>query len=45
MTIAVTGASEASVTSHTTEHLTGQRRMTLAEFLVAELAPLAHLVG
>ena len=36
---------EGSVTSHTIEHLTGQRPMTLAEFLAAEPASFAHLVG
>ncbi len=36
---------EASVTSHTIEHLTGQRPMTLSEFLAAEPASLAHLIG
>jgi uncharacterized protein YbjT (DUF2867 family) len=34
---------EASVTSHTIEHLTGQRPMTLHEFLAAEPASFAHL--
>ncbi|HEX7536521.1 MAG TPA: SDR family oxidoreductase [Dermatophilaceae bacterium] len=36
---------EGSVTSHTIEHLTGQRPMTLAELLAAEPASLAHLTG
>lgn len=36
---------EGSVTSHTIEHLTGQRPMTLAEFLAAEPASFAHLLG
>jgi uncharacterized protein YbjT (DUF2867 family) len=36
---------EASVTSHTIEHLAGQRPMTLSEFLAAEPASLAHLMG
>lgn len=36
---------EGSVTSHTIEHLTGQRPMTLAEFLAAEPASVAHLLG
>lgn len=35
---------EASVTSHTIEHLTGQRPMTLSEFLAAEPWSFAHLV-
>ena len=33
---------EASVTSHTIEHLTGQRPMTLSEFLAAEPSSFAH---
>jgi NAD(P)H dehydrogenase (quinone) len=36
---------EASVTSHTIEHLTGQRPMTLSEFLAAEPSSFAHLTG
>jgi uncharacterized protein YbjT (DUF2867 family) len=36
---------EASVTSHTIEHLTGQRPMTLSEFLAAEPSSYAHLTG
>lgn len=36
---------EASVTSHTIEHLTGQRPMTLAEFLAAEPSATAHLTA
>jgi len=36
---------EGSVTSHTIEHLTGQRPMTLPEFLAAEPASFAHLTG
>jgi uncharacterized protein YbjT (DUF2867 family) len=36
---------EGSVTSHTIEHLTGRRPMTLAELLAAEPASLAHLTG
>jgi NAD(P)H dehydrogenase (quinone) len=36
---------EASVTSHTIEHLTGQRPMTLAEFLAAEPSSTAHLTS
>jgi len=36
---------EGSVTSHTIEHLTGQRPMTLAEFLAAEPSSFAHLLG
>jgi uncharacterized protein YbjT (DUF2867 family) len=36
---------EGSVTSHTIEHLTGQRPMTLAEFLAAEPSSVAHLKG
>lgn len=36
---------EGSVTSHTIEHLTGQRPMTLAEFLAAEPSSIAHLSG
>jgi uncharacterized protein YbjT (DUF2867 family) len=36
---------EGSVTSHTIEHLTGQRAMTLAEFLAAEPSSTAHLSG
>jgi len=36
---------EGSVTSHTIEHLTGRRPMTLAEFLAAEPASFAHLLG
>jgi uncharacterized protein YbjT (DUF2867 family) len=35
---------EGSVTSHTIEHLTGQRPMTLAELLAAEPLSFAHLV-
>ena len=35
---------EASVTSHTIEHLTGQPPMTLSEFLAAEPSSVAHLV-
>jgi uncharacterized protein YbjT (DUF2867 family) len=35
---------EGSVTSHTIEHLTGQRPMTLSEFLAAEPASFAHLI-
>ena len=35
---------EGSVTSHTIEHLTGRRPLTLSEFLAAEPASLAHLV-
>jgi len=35
---------EGSVTSHTIEHLTGRRPMTLSEFLAAEPASFAHLV-
>ncbi|MEP7036624.1 MAG: SDR family oxidoreductase [Actinomycetota bacterium] len=35
---------EGSVTSHTIEHLTGQRPMTLSEFLAAEPQSFAHLV-
>jgi len=34
---------EGSVTSHTIEHLTGRRPMTLSEFLAAEPSSLAHL--
>jgi len=34
---------EGSVTSHTIEHLTGQRPMTLSEFLAAEPSSFAHL--
>jgi uncharacterized protein YbjT (DUF2867 family) len=36
---------EGSVTSHTIEHLTGRRPMTLAELLAAEPASLAQLTG
>jgi uncharacterized protein YbjT (DUF2867 family) len=36
---------EASVTSHTIEHLTGQRPMTLSQFLAAEPSSFAHLIG
>lgn len=36
---------EGSVTSHTIEHITGQRPMTLAEFLTAEPSSFAHLTG
>ncbi len=36
---------EGSVTSHTIEALTGQRPMTFSEFLAAEPASFAHLVG
>jgi NAD(P)H dehydrogenase (quinone) len=36
---------EGSVTSHTIEHLTGRRPMTLAEFLAAEPSCFAHLLG
>jgi NAD(P)H dehydrogenase (quinone) len=36
---------EGSVTSHTIEHLTGRRPMTLAEFLAAEPSAFAHLIG
>ena len=36
---------EASVTSHTIEHLTGHRPMTLSEFLAAEPSSFAHLTG
>jgi uncharacterized protein YbjT (DUF2867 family) len=36
---------EASVTSHTIEHLTGQRPMSLSEFLTAEPSSIAHLTG
>jgi NAD(P)H dehydrogenase (quinone) len=35
---------EGSVTSHTIEHLTGRRPMTLSEFLAAEPASFAHLL-
>jgi uncharacterized protein YbjT (DUF2867 family) len=35
---------EGSVTSHTIEQLTGQRPMTLSEFLAAEPASFAHLL-
>ena len=38
-------AGEGSVTSHTIEHLTGQRPMTLSEFLAAEPSSFAHLSG
>ena len=34
---------EGSVTSHTIEHLTGRRPMTLSEFLAAEPSSFAHL--
>jgi uncharacterized protein YbjT (DUF2867 family) len=36
---------EGSVTSHTIEHLTGQRPMTLSEFLADEPSSFAHLAG
>jgi len=36
---------EGSVTSHTIEHLTGRRPMTLSEFLAAEPSSFAHLIG
>jgi uncharacterized protein YbjT (DUF2867 family) len=36
---------EGSVTSHTIEQLTGQRPMTLSEFLAAEPSAFAHLSG
>jgi len=36
---------EGSVTSHTIEHLTGQRPMTLSELLAAEPSSFAHLTG
>ena len=36
---------EGSVTSHTIEHLTGRRPMTLSEFLAAEPSSWAHLAG
>jgi NAD(P)H dehydrogenase (quinone) len=36
---------EGSVTSHTIEHLTGRRPMTLSEFLAAEPSSFAHLAG
>jgi uncharacterized protein YbjT (DUF2867 family) len=36
---------EGSVTSHTVEHLTGRRPLTLSEFLVAEPSSLAQLIG
>lgn len=36
---------EGSVTSHTIEHLTGRRPMTLSEFLAAEPSSFAHLTG
>ncbi len=36
---------EGAVTSHTIEHLTGRRPMTLSEFLAAEPASCAHLIG
>ena len=36
---------EGSVTSHTIEQLTGQRAMTLSEFLTAEPTSFAHLAG
>jgi uncharacterized protein YbjT (DUF2867 family) len=36
---------EGSVTSHTIEHLTGQRPMSLAEFLAAEPDSVTHLLG
>ena len=36
---------EGSVTSHTIEHLTGRRPMTLSEFLAAEPASFAHLIS
>lgn len=36
---------EASVTSHTIEHLTGRRPMTLAEFLAVEPSSFAHLTS
>jgi uncharacterized protein YbjT (DUF2867 family) len=36
---------EGSVTSHTIEHLTGRRPMTLSEFLADEPSSFAHLAG
>lgn len=36
---------EGSATSHTVEQLTGQRPMTLSEFLAAEPSSVAHLTG
>ena len=36
---------EGSITSHTIEHLTGRRPMTLSEFLAAEPSSFAHLAG
>jgi NAD(P)H dehydrogenase (quinone) len=36
---------EGSVTSHTIEHLTGRRPMSLSEFLAAEPSSFAHLAG
>jgi NAD(P)H dehydrogenase (quinone) len=36
---------EGSVTSHTIEHLTGRRPMTLSELLAAEPSSVAHLAG
>jgi len=36
---------EGSVTSHSIENLTGQRPMTLSEFLAAEPSSFAHLIG
>ena len=36
---------EGSVTSHTIEHLTGQRPMTLSELLAAEPSSFDHLTG
>jgi NAD(P)H dehydrogenase (quinone) len=36
---------EGSVTSHTIEHLTGARPMTLSEFLAAEPSSFAHMAG
>lgn len=36
---------EGSVTSHTIEHLTGQRPMSFSEFLAAEPASFAHLAS
>lgn len=38
------GTGEGSVTSHTIEHITGQRPMTLPEFFDAEPSSFAHLV-
>ena len=39
------GTGEGSVTSHTIEHITGRRPMTLPEFLSAEPSSFAHLLG